>query len=79
MSVEVGAVSDFHRERPDHPSASTRGALKIGVIGAGTVGCACLLATVMRGCARESKPQASEGCRIRHAIRRGLIANHRYL
>jgi L-lactate dehydrogenase len=27
--------------------------VKIGVIGAGAVGCACLLATVMRGCARE--------------------------
>src|SRR6202790_5862914 len=27
--------------------------MKIGVIGAGAVGAACLLATVMRGCARE--------------------------
>src|ERR687885_772428 len=27
--------------------------MKIGVIGAGAVGSACLLATVMRGCARE--------------------------
>jgi L-lactate dehydrogenase len=30
-----------------------RGALKVGVIGAGAVGCACLLSTVMRGFARE--------------------------
>jgi L-lactate dehydrogenase len=27
--------------------------MKIGVIGAGAVGSACLLSTVMRGCARE--------------------------
>src|ERR1700681_3974211 len=30
-----------------------RRSMKIGVIGAGAVGAACLLATVMRGCARE--------------------------
>jgi L-lactate dehydrogenase len=53
MPFEVEAVSDFQREGVGHPSASTRGALKIGVIGAGAVGCACLLSTVMRGCARE--------------------------
>jgi L-lactate dehydrogenase len=53
MSLEVEAVSDLRREALDHPMASTRGALKIGVIGAGAVGCACLLSTVIRGCARE--------------------------
>src|SRR5882672_10581441 len=47
------AVSDFRHQRLDQRSASTRGALKIGVIGAGAVGCACLLSTIMRGCARE--------------------------
>src|ERR1700681_2395280 len=30
-----------------------RRSMKIGVIGAGAVGSACLLATVLRGCARE--------------------------
>jgi L-lactate dehydrogenase len=53
MSIEVQAVSDFRHERLDHPMASARGVLKIGVIGAGAVGCACLLSTVMRGYARE--------------------------
>ena len=53
MSVDVEAVSASRREAPDHPMASARGALKIGVIGVGAVGCACLLSTVMRGCARE--------------------------
>ena len=47
------AVSDFRHQRLGQRSASTRGALKIGVIGAGAVGCACLLSTIMRGCARE--------------------------
>jgi L-lactate dehydrogenase len=47
------AVSDFRHQGLGQPSASTRGALKIGVIGAGAVGCACLISTVMRGCARE--------------------------
>jgi L-lactate dehydrogenase len=54
MSVEVGAMGDFLSEPTDHPSASRRGPFTIGVIGAGAVGCACLLATVMRGCARET-------------------------
>ena len=53
MPIEIEAVRDFGREDLGHPSASARGALKIGVIGAGAVGCACLLSTVMRGCARE--------------------------
>jgi L-lactate dehydrogenase len=53
MSVDGEAVSASRREAPDHPMASARGALKIGVIGVGAVGCACLLSTVMRGCARE--------------------------
>src|ERR1700704_3180710 len=53
MSVDVETGSDIGRERPRHPMSSARRALKIGVIGAGAVGCACLLATVMRGCARE--------------------------
>ena len=48
MSSETEAVNGLRQ-----PSASARGALKIGVIGAGAVGCACLLSTVMRGCARE--------------------------
>ena len=53
MSVEVEAGSDARRKRPDDPTAAAPGALKIGVIGAGAVGCACLLSAVMRGCARE--------------------------
>src|SRR6266446_2894910 len=48
MSSETEAVNGLRQ-----PSASARGALKIGVIGAGAVGCSCLLSTVMRGCARE--------------------------
>src|SRR5882724_4990920 len=47
------AVSEVRQQGLGQHSASTRGALKIGVIGAGAVGCACLLSTVMRGCARE--------------------------
>ena len=35
------------------PSSPGRYETKIGVVGAGAVGSACLLATVMRGCARE--------------------------
>ena len=53
MSAEAEVVSDIRHQGLGQPSASTRGALKIGVIGAGAVGCACLLSTVMRGCARE--------------------------
>ncbi len=47
------AVNNGHYQAFGQPSASVRSALKIGVIGAGAVGCACLLSTVMRGCARE--------------------------
>jgi L-lactate dehydrogenase len=53
MSVEVEAGSDARRKRPGDPTAAAPGALKIGVIGAGAVGCACLISAVMRGCARE--------------------------
>jgi len=53
MSSAAEVVRDIRRNGFDHASASMRGALKIGVIGAGAVGCACLLSTVMRGCARE--------------------------
>ena len=53
MSFEVESVNGFHHEGVGHPSASTRGALKVGVIGAGAVGSACVLSTVMRRFARE--------------------------
>jgi hypothetical protein len=43
MSVEAKAVSDFRREGLDDPSASTRGAFTIGLIGAGSTRRACLL------------------------------------
>jgi L-lactate dehydrogenase len=39
--------------RQESPTTLLRGASKIGVIGAGAVGCACLLSTLMRGFARE--------------------------
>jgi len=35
------------------PAVGKEDCMKIGVIGAGAVGSACLLSTVMRGCARE--------------------------
>jgi len=47
------ALNNAHYQGLGQPSASVRNALKIGVIGAGAVGCACLLSTAMRGCARE--------------------------
>src|SRR5258706_8874931 len=53
MPFEVETVSGLHREGIGQPSACVRGALKIGVIGAGAVGTACMLSTVMRGFARE--------------------------
>src|SRR5258706_13823889 len=53
MPFEVETVGGLHREGVGQPSASVRGALKIGVIGAGAVGSACMLSTVMRGFARE--------------------------
>src|ERR1017187_2846271 len=53
MPIEIEAVSDFRREGLGHFEAFARSALKIAVIGAGAVGGACLLSTVMRGCARE--------------------------
>jgi L-lactate dehydrogenase len=53
MPSEVKTVSGFQRDGVDQSSASTRGALKVGVIGAGAVGSACMLSTVMRGFARQ--------------------------
>ena len=59
MSIEIptghrqsGIVSSL-RPESDQSMAHLPGALKVGVIGAGAVGCACLLSTVMRGFARE--------------------------
>jgi L-lactate dehydrogenase len=53
MSSAAEALSDIRGKGLDQASASARGAFKIGVIGAGAVGAACLLSTVMRGCGRE--------------------------
>jgi L-lactate dehydrogenase len=49
MSIEIPTV----RPASGPPVAPLPSALKVGVIGAGAVGCACLLSTVMRGFARE--------------------------
>jgi L-lactate dehydrogenase len=48
-----GIMSSVRPEGSDQSMAPMRGASKVGVIGAGAVGCACLLSTVMRGFARE--------------------------
>jgi L-lactate dehydrogenase len=60
MSIEIltgqrkdAIVSSVRPEESDQSMAPLRGVLKVGVIGAGAVGCACLLSTVMRGFARE--------------------------
>ena len=60
MSTEIatgdhpgGIVSGVRREDSGQSIAPPRGPLKVGVIGAGAVGCACLLSTIMRGFARE--------------------------
>jgi len=60
MSIEIpadrrqdGIVSSVRPEESGQSLTPVRGALKVGVIGAGAVGCACLLSTVMRGFARE--------------------------
>ena len=52
--------------------------MKIGIIGAGTVGCACAIAAVIRGCARESswsiapakRRKPSRPTPLRHPARR---------
>jgi len=46
-------MSDVRAEGSGQFAAPMRGALKIGVIGAGAVGSACLLSTVLRGFARK--------------------------
>jgi L-lactate dehydrogenase len=49
-----GIMSSVRSEGSGQSMAAMRGALKVGVIGAGAVGCACLLSTIMRGFARET-------------------------
>jgi L-lactate dehydrogenase len=46
-------MNSIRSEPSNQSKAPTRLAQKVGIIGAGAVGCACLFSTVMRGCARE--------------------------